>query len=145
MTEKKYTQLDLEAMAIGFVFRRSRIYLAGAPDIAIITHHKLLCAIFNGKKSGSSRTDRMKLRHQDIVFSEEYQKGKITDYLSRKGKPFPEIPTEQQKEADDIKNILCKLHTTPIIENQGLTHIARETKTDEILKKLEEIIERGQT
>ena len=50
MAENKYPQLDLEAVAIDFTLRRFRIYLAGAPDITIITDHKLLCAIFNGKK-----------------------------------------------------------------------------------------------
>ena len=142
MAEKKYPQLDLEAMAIDFALR---IYLVGAPDITIITDHKLLCAIFNGKKTGSIRTDDMKLRHQDIVFSVEYQKGQInpTDYLSRRGKPFAEIPIEQQKEVDDIKNILYMFHTTPIIDNLGLTRIARKTNKVEILKQLREIIERG--
>ena len=87
----------------------------------------------------------MKLRHQDIVFSVEYQKGQInpTDCLSRRGKPLAEIPIEQQKEVDDIKNILYMLHTTPIIDNLGLTRIARETNKVEILKQLREIIERG--
>ena len=43
----------------------------------------------------------MNLRHQDIVLSVEFQKGKINpvDYLSRKGKPSAQIPTEQQKQA----------------------------------------------
>ena len=61
----------------------------------------------------------MNLRHQDIVLSVEFQKGKINpvDYLSRKGKPSAQIPTEQQKQADDIKNVLYMLNTTPIIEN----------------------------
>ena len=40
--------------------------------------------------------DCMKLRHQDIVFSVEYQKFKIypTDYLPQREKPFAEIPIE---------------------------------------------------
>lgn len=54
------------------------------------------------------------------------------DYLSCRGKPFAEIPKEQKKEADDIKNILYMLHTTPIIDNLGLTYIARETNKNEI-------------
>ena len=64
----------------------------------------------------------MKLRHQDISFNVEYRKGKVnpTDYLSRRGKPFNEIPKEQQKEADDIRNILYMLHTTPVIDTLGL-------------------------
>ena len=47
MAEKKYPQLDLEAMAINFALR----ILAGAPDITILTNHKPLCATFNRKKT----------------------------------------------------------------------------------------------
>lgn len=48
------------------------------------------------KKRGSIQTDRMKLRHQDIVFSAEYQKGKAnpTDFISQRERPFTEIPIE---------------------------------------------------
>ena len=95
MAEKKYPQLDLEAMAISFALR----ILAGAPDITILTDHKPLCATFNRKKPGSVQTDCMKLRQQYIVFSVAYQKGKInpTDYLSRRGKSFTEIPIKKRK------------------------------------------------
>lgn len=51
MTTKKYPQLDPEAMAIAFVLRRFRVYLAGAPNITIITDHKQLCTISSGKKT----------------------------------------------------------------------------------------------
>ena len=82
MAEKKHPLLDLEAIAIDLALRRFRIYLAGEPDITIITDHKQFCAIFSGKKPWPILTDHMKLRHQDIVFSVQYQKGKTnpTDY-----------------------------------------------------------------
>lgn len=35
-------------------------------------------------------------------------------------------------------------HATPIIDKLGLTHIAREFSKYRILKKLKEVIERGQ-
>ena len=42
------------------------------------------------KKTGSIQTDRIKLRHQDILFSVEYQKGKVnpTDYISQRKRPI---------------------------------------------------------
>lgn len=48
------------------------------------------------KKRDSIQTDRMKLRHQDIVFSAEYQKGKAnpTDFISQSERPFTGIPIE---------------------------------------------------
>ena len=74
--EKNYTQIDLEAMAIDFALQRFCLYLAGSPDdTVIITDHSPLMNNFNGKCSGSIRTERIKLRHQDIRFCVNYQKG----------------------------------------------------------------------
>ena len=78
-------------MGIDFALRRFQNYLLGAPDaIEVITDHKPLRSIFNGPRKGSVRTERVKLRHQDIRFQVAYQKGKINqaDYLSRHGTPL---------------------------------------------------------
>ena len=56
-------------MAIDFALRRFRPYFVGSPnDTVIITDHSLLMKVFNGKRSDSIRTERIKLRHQDIDF-----------------------------------------------------------------------------
>ena len=108
---------DLEAVAKYFALGRVRLYLVGAPSITVITDHKPLCSIFNGKKQRSTSTDHVKLRHQDIGFTGAYQKGKINpfDYLSRRGKPFVEISQEQQEEADEIKNIYYISSIQPLL------------------------------
>ena len=83
--KKNYAQIDLEAMAIDFALRRFRSYLVGSPnDTVIITDHSPLMNILNGKRSGSIRTERIKLRYQDIRFCVNYQKGQYNpaDYLS---------------------------------------------------------------
>ena len=145
-TEKRYPQLDLEATAIDFALRRFRNYVVGAPNVEIITDHKPLCPIFNKYRQGSIRTDRIKLRHQDINYQVIYQRGKLnqSDYLSRHGKPFELIPETEQKETEDLHNLLYTLHTTPIIDNIGITTIAKETKEDSILAELMKIIRKGQ-
>ena len=62
--EKNYAQIDLEAMQIDFTLHRFHLYLAGSPnDTVVITDHSLLMNIFNGKRSGSISTVRIKLRH----------------------------------------------------------------------------------
>ena len=67
--EKNYAQIDLEALAIDFALRRFRSYLVGSPnDTVIITDHSPLMNVFHGKRSDSIRTERIKLRHQDIDF-----------------------------------------------------------------------------
>ena len=56
-------------MGVDFGLRRFRIYLVGAPDtITIVTDHQPLCPIFNKNRSGSIRTENMKIRLQDIDF-----------------------------------------------------------------------------
>ena len=66
--ERKYPQIDLEAMAVDFGLRRFREYCVGAKNIKIVTDHRLLIAIFENKRLGSIRIDRTKLRHQDIDY-----------------------------------------------------------------------------
>ena len=68
--EKNYAQLDLEAIAIDFSLHRFRSYLLGLPnETVVITNHFPQINIFNGKLSGSIRTERIELRHhQDIRF-----------------------------------------------------------------------------
>ena len=83
----RYPQLDLEATAIDFALCRFRNYLVGAPQVLIITDHKPLCPIFNSLRQGSIRTDRIKLCHQDVNYTVQYQHGKAnqSDYLLQQG------------------------------------------------------------
>ncbi|CAB4022967.1 Hypothetical predicted protein, partial [Paramuricea clavata] len=107
--EQRYPQIDLEALAIDFALRRFRQYIVGSPTkIQVITDHQPLCSIFNGKRQGSIRTERIKLRHQDIRFTVTYQRGKInqSDYLSRHAKPIEKLTREERQEADDLNNLL---------------------------------------
>ena len=77
----------------------------------------------------------------------EYQKGSQnrTDYLSRHAKRFDLLPAEEKSEACDLNNLLYLLHTTPIIDKITLSKIATETKGDQTLKELKQIIMEGKT
>lgn len=144
--ESRYPQLDLEAVAIDFGLRRFRNYIVGAPHVVtIVTDHKPLCAIFNGNRQGSIRTERIKLRHQDVQFKVTYQEGKRNpaDYLSRRARPFEGLPKEEQSEVDDLNNLLYILHTTPIIDHIGLAEIAKYTKEDATLQEVTKLIQDG--
>ena len=141
-SEKRYPQLDLEATAINFALRYFINYIIGAPNVEIVTDHKLLCHIFNTLRQGSIRTDRTKLRDQDINYQVIYQKGKVnqSDYLSRHGKPFELIPETEQKETKDLHNLLYTLHFTPIIDSIGIASNPKATKEDPVLRELMNII-----
>ena len=67
--ERRYPQIDLEAMAVDFGLRRFREYCVGAENITVVTDHRPLKAVFENKRLGSIRIDRTKLRHQDINFN----------------------------------------------------------------------------
>ena len=88
--ESRYPQLDLEATATDFALCRFRNYLVRAPQVLIITDHKPLCLIFNSHRHGSIQTGRIKMRHQDICYTVQYQHrtANPSDYLSRHDKPL---------------------------------------------------------
>ena len=111
----------------------------------MVTDYKPLCSIFNGNRQGSIRSDRIKMRHQDIRFKVQYQRGikSQTAFMSRNARPRSQLSYKEKNEADDINNILYMLHTMPIIEHIGLSTIAEHTTSDPILKDLSEIIKEG--
>ena len=146
--ERNYPQLDLEAMGLDFGLRRFRKYVVGTQEpVNLITDHKPLCSIFNGKRKGSIRTEKIKMRHQDVRFQVLYQKGKLnqTDFVSRRGKPLKEIPLDEQNELNDLNNLLYMLHTTPVMDQISISAISTETQSDPVLSKLVKIIKDGQT
>ena len=146
--ERRYPQIDLEAMAIDFAQRRFRQYLVGSPNPAIVvSDHKPLISIFNGKKRGSVRSERIKLAHQDVNYELRFQRGKINqaDYLSRHAKPMALLPKGQQEEASALNNLLYTLHITPIVDHIGISNMATHTKNDPTLSKLVALIRKGIT
>ena len=141
--EQNYAPLDLEAIAVDFTLSRFRLYLVGAPnDTIIVTDHHPLLSVFNGKRNGSIRTERIKLRHQDKRFSIQYKKG-ITnpaDYLSRYGIRWHTLSKNEKNESADLTNLLYTLHVTPFLDDTGIKKIAKETNNDSTLQDLREII-----
>ena len=44
-----------------------------------------------------------------------------SDYLSRHGKQFSTLPENEQMEADELHNLLYTVHTTPVINQIGIS------------------------
>lgn len=144
--ESRYPQLDLEAMGLDFGLRRFRNYLVGSPGtIKVITDHKPLCPIFNDNRAGSIRTERIRMRHQDINYTVLYQKGKLnqSDYTSRRAKPFSKLSQDDQNESDEISNLLYMLHTTPVMDKIGIGNISLATKKDPTLQQILNLVKEG--
>ena len=146
--EKHYPQLDLEASSTDFGLRCFREYLVGSPSvIKVVTDHKPLVPIFNNRRKGSIHSQRSKLNHQDVPYILEYRKGKLNrvDYTSRHARKLSKLPVEQQKEAQELNSLLYMLHTTPVVDHMSLGTIAKETHTDPVLSKVQDLVRQGKT
>ena len=143
--ERRYPQLDLEALAIDFALRRFRQYLAGGPQAIVITDHKPLVSIFSNTRKGSIRTDRIKLRHQDISYKVIWKEGKSNqaDYLSRHAVPLSKIPKEWQEECTELEKTVWFLQFSPYTEAISMDKIIKKTDEDPVLKKLKEAVKEG--
>ena len=114
-TEARYPQIDLEALAVDFGLRRFRYYIAGGPKILVITDHKPLQSIFKNLRKGSIRTERIKLRHQDIDYEVKWEKGidNPADYLSRHATPLNMISEEELEETSELEKTVWFLQYSP--------------------------------
>ena len=146
-SEKHYPQIDLEAISVDFALRRFRKYLIGSPTaVTVITDHKPLLPVLKGKRSGSIRTESIKVNHQDIPYNLHYQKGRQnqSDFLSRYAKQLNLLSPSQQYEAEEQNNLLYMLHSTPVIDRIGLSTIALATNEDDTLQTIRQYVRSGQ-
>ena len=144
--ERHYPQLDLEALAIDFALRRFRHYIVGDPkEVTVVTDHKPLISIFRNTRRGSIRTDRIKLRHQDINYKVVYQKGgsNRADFMSRRGTKLEKVPQEWKEEAQELEKTVWFLNLSPYSEAVSLPNIIQETQKDQTLAKLVSHIRQG--
>lgn len=103
--EQRYPQLDLEALAVDFGLRRFRFYCVGGPTVTMVMDHKPLLGVFGHTRNGSIRSDRIKLRHQDIRYKLHWRKGSQNpaDFMSRRGVPFSKLPKHVQEESGEFE------------------------------------------
>ena len=141
--ERRYPQIDLEAMSVDFGLRRFREYCVGGENIKVVTDHKPLVPIFDDKRLGSIRIDRTKLRHQDIDYKVVWQQGKNNpaDYLSR----HPIKATKaHHTEASEVAKLLYAIHNDSYFMKEITPQrIIEETKKDALLQNLIRHIEDG--
>ena len=111
----------------------------------MVTDHKPLVSIFANSRKGSIRTDRIKLRHQDISFQVVGKKGKKNqaDYLSRHATPLLKTPKEWQEESGELEKTVWSLQFSPYTEAISMERIIEKTGKDPILKKLMMALKKG--
>ena len=143
--ERRYHQLDLEALAVDFGLRRFRHYLVGGPQVSVVTDHKPLVSIFRNTRRGSVRTDRIKLRHQDMSYKVVYAPGSQNraDFFSRRAAKWENVPQEWKDETQEFEKTVWYLNFSPYSEAVSLPTIVARTKKDEFLQQLSAYVSKG--
>ena len=144
-TEARYPQLDLEALAVDYGLRRYRFYIAGGPKTTIITDHKPLESIFKDRRSGSIRTERIKMRHQDMNYTVIWEKGEENDadYLSRHATPLKHIPVAERKETSDMEKTIWLLQYSPYTEAISIERLIEATRQDAVITQIKKHLKKG--
>ena len=140
--EKKYSQLDKEALSIIFGVKRFHQYLYGRQFI-IHSDHKPLMYIFDEAKAvplmASARIQRWALTLSAYTYTIQYKAGKDhanADGLSRL--PLEDAPTEVPKPAETIL-LMGHLAASPV----SATHIRQQTHHDPTLSKVRSFVQHG--
>ena len=139
--EKKYSQLDKEALSIIFGVKRFHQYLYGRQFI--IHSDKPLMYIFDEAKAvplmASARIQRWALTLSAYTYTIQYKAGKDhanADGLSRL--PLEDAPTEVPKPAETIL-LMGHLAASPV----SATHIRQQTQHDSTLSKVRSFVQHG--
>ena len=135
--EKRYSQTEMDALAIKWAKKRFSLYLLGAPKFKIITAHRPLIPMFNKAiASLPPRFEKWVMDLQDVDFELLYEPGRDEkdpyDYLSRH--PLPATGS------DDTEIVLKRIIEEPAVV---LDHIKKETKECKQMTKLQERIQKG--
>lgn len=145
-TEKRYPQLDLEAVAVDFGLRRFRQYLIGNPAVKVHSDHKPLIAIFQNTRQGSVRIERIQLRHQDISYGVYHLKGTANpaDFCSRSPVPWGKLPPNIRNEAEETERLLYHFQKGGITSDIGHTTIAQASQQCPEISALAHTLRQGE-
>ena len=139
VTERKYSQLDKEALAIVFAVKHFHQYVYGR-SFTILSDHKPLMYIFDETTSvplmASARIQRWALTLGAYTYQIRYKSGRDNsdaDSLSRL--PLSYAPTEVPRPAETVL-LMERLESSPI----SFTDIRNHTTKDPLLSKVRQIV-----
>ena len=135
-TEKRYSQIEREALAAEFTTTRLQMYLLGAPKFQLATDHKPLLPLFNNPTAKlPPRIERLALKMQNLDFEMIHIPGKtnMTDYMSRH--PLPETGNDRLE-----KYVIATVQSEHAVV---LDRIKEETAKDKQLTKLAAAMQTG--
>jgi hypothetical protein len=134
--EKRYSQLEREALAIRWVCEKCYTYLIGSPRFVIITDHLPLIPMFNNPNSRPPlRVERWLMYLQQFDFKLEYSPGKTNgaDYLSRHSLPLTSSDTHISAGREVAVRSLIAEH---VPKAMSLETVIKATAADSQLSKL---------
>ena len=134
--EKRYSQIEREALAAEFTTNRLHMYLLGADHFELATDHKPLLPIFNNPRAKlPPRIERMVMKMQNLDFTAVYIPGKTnaTDYISR----HPLLEIVETGHESHVKAVI-NMDYAVVME----TIIAANLE-DQTLKKVQQALQTG--
>ena len=139
--EKRYSQIEREALAIAWGCHHFRMYLLGG-HFTVVTDHKPLLTIFNSATSqASARIENWRLKLQSFDFQVVYSKGETNpaDYISRHLQGSEEC-NYVSKSAEKYVNFVVSQATPKALSKE---EIIEATANDATLQKVMELISSG--
>ena len=135
--ERKYSQVEREALAVVWACERLKLYLIGKPFDLYVDNKAIQLIYSNPKAKVCARIERWSLRLIPFKFRIHHIQGNgnIADYISRH-------PTEEtikgQEYVEDFINMLVDSNLSQHIK---LETIIQETKNDFVLNKVKQMLE----
>ena len=142
-SERKYAQIDKEALSIVWGVKRFHVYLYGR-RFRLITDHKLLTAIFHPEKGVPSMTAARLQRYAMFSAGFEYniEYKNTTERCNAAG--LSRLPL-QQKELEEMGVDSSEVFHANHFASLPITSeaVARETRRDPVLARVHESIVKG--
>ncbi|KAJ1526442.1 hypothetical protein ONE63_009576 [Megalurothrips usitatus] len=115
-TEKRYAQIEKEALALTWACEKFAMFITGDPDLLLRTDHKPLVSLLGDKPLSelTPRLQRMRMRLMRFSFKIEHVSGKALhspDTLSR----APQQPTGPVDDADVLTDGEVELHARAVV------------------------------
>ena len=110
--ERRYSQIEKEALALVWACERFHLYVYGLPKFDLVTDHQALKVIYSRKSKPSARIERWVLRLQPYNYRVCYVSSRknIADALSR----LTKIVASNQSQDDDEYVRMVALHAAPV-------------------------------
>lgn len=145
-TERRYAQIEKEALALTWACERFQSYLVGMYFL-IQTDHKPLISLLGSRALDDlpPRILRFRLRLLRFTYKIEHVPGKkliTADALSRAPIQDPPTPEEMQREQDVCASINLVMEHLPASE-QRLAQIRVAQDADDVCKRLKNMVQTG--